>query len=173
LVQVSSDLAQSEGALFLTKRALDLGPVLPALPREPGLRVHTVDHDMHVGMLAVFVRDHQCLVVVEPKIAKHTIGDVLHLLGGDVVLVIEADRQVIDRHLYERALTGRRLHERRGKGGIVRSQVAASRPCNAISLYARATGDEIAGERTKALAAGCVRDHEQLTRRANPPRARR
>lgn len=64
----------------LPKRTLDLGAVLPTLPRHPGIGVHVVDHDGHVGVLAIVVRDHQCLMVGEPEIVKHTLGDALHLL---------------------------------------------------------------------------------------------
>ena len=66
----------------------------------------------------------------------------------------------------------RLILERRGERGIVRAEVAAGRPCDAVRLGARATRDEIGGERPNALAAGGVRDHERIMPRVRPPRAR-
>ena len=91
---------------------------------------------------------------------EHAVCDALHLLGRDVVLVIEANREVIDGHLDEGTVPGSRLHERCGQCRIVGAQVAACGPCDAVGLSAGAARHEIGGERTKALAAGGVRDHE-------------
>lgn len=76
----------------------------------------------------------------EPKIVEHPVGNAPHLFRRDAVLVIETDRQVIDRLLHDHALSGGRLNERRSKLGIVCAQVAAGGSRDAISLDAGAGG---------------------------------
>jgi hypothetical protein len=151
LVQASSDLTDAKGPLLLAKGALDLRSVLPAFPRHSCVGVNAIDHDVHVSVLAVVVRHHQCLMLGKSEVAEHAVSDALHLLWRDVVLVIEADREVIDGHLYEGALPRSRLHERRGQRRVVSAQVAARCPRDAVRLGAGAAGDEMVASGPKRL----------------------
>ena len=69
-------------------------------PGDARIRVHAIYHHMYVRVLAILVAHHERLMLRQPEIAKYAIDDGLHLLGRDVVLVIEANRQVIHGRLH-------------------------------------------------------------------------
>src|SRR5258708_25752097 len=107
LIEPARDLAQPQVTLKLPQRALDLRPVLPALPRCPGLWMDPIHHevDMRVGM--VLVSDHQRLVLGQAQIPKDAIGHGLHLGGRDRIGWSAAGDQRAERHLRPRSLVAR------------------------------------------------------------------
>jgi hypothetical protein len=89
------------------------------------------------------------VILGESKILQHLVGDRLHLVGADLIMVIEADGQVIHRHLYHGALARCRLHQRRRELRLVGAEIPARRPGDAICLDPRSSVHEVVGQRTE------------------------
>jgi hypothetical protein len=63
LVQSARDLPEPELPLELAQGMLDLGAVLPALPRTARFGMHAIHHDVHMGMRPVLVGHEERLVL--------------------------------------------------------------------------------------------------------------
>jgi hypothetical protein len=59
--------------------------------------MHSVDEEVHVGVVSVPVRDDQDLVLLQLERSDHTIRDTLHRRTIDDVVRVEAEREVVDR----------------------------------------------------------------------------
>src|SRR2546426_1396213 len=69
-METASNLPETELTLECPQCAFDARSVLPAVPGHPGLRMHAVDHDVHVRVVPVLMRDHERLVFGEPEVRQ-------------------------------------------------------------------------------------------------------
>ena len=166
----AGDFPETESSLLLAEHLLDERLILPPFPRETGLRVNTVDEDVHVRMLAVAMRDDDRLVLRESQSLQHTIGDTLHRRAVDRVPGIEAQRDVVDRLLDAVALRCRRSHELRGELRIVGRQVTSRAPRHSLPLLAAPARGEIGGQRPEAPSAARNGDHVVRPSKSQPRR---
>ena len=76
---------EAERLLELAQALFDPGAVLPPLPRDPGLRVDAVHHEVDVLVGAVLMGHEQRLMLGEPQVREHPVSDGLHPLPRDRV----------------------------------------------------------------------------------------
>lgn len=117
-----------------------------AVPRDPGGRMDPIHHEMHVRMVAVAMRDHHDLVLVELERGEHTIGHALHERLIDPIGRIEADGEMIDGFLDPLALHRGGVHNLGGHDGIVRREMPAGRPLDPLWFVPTSAGRQIDGE---------------------------
>lgn len=159
---VAGYFPEAELALLPAKRLLHARVVVARIPGAPRLGVNSVDRQMHVRVLLVAVRDHQDLVLLEPEIREHAIGDARN--GGlvDRVAMIEGDGDVIDRLLHPIRLVRRRPHQDGRRAGIVRREVPRLDPIDPVGRRAVLPGLEIADEAGEAAPFRDLCDHPIL-----------
>src|SRR3989454_7627855 len=137
-METASNLPETELTLECPQCAFDARSVLPAVPGHPGLRMHAVDHDVHVRVVPVLMRDHERLVFGEPEVRQDTVRHGLHPLRCDRVCWVEIEREMVDRALNARVLVGDGLHEHRSEVRIVEAEVPASGPGDALCFFSGA-----------------------------------
>jgi hypothetical protein len=86
---------ESQQLLLLTEHTLDGGAVLPTIPRLARDRVHSINEEMHVRVLAIAMRHDDRFVLGESEPSEHTIRNALHRGAIDGVIGIEGDREMI------------------------------------------------------------------------------
>ena len=117
-------LAEPEFAFLLTEAALDPREVVAVVPGPPVLGVNPVDHQVDVGVLGVVVGDDQGLVLVEPEVAKGSVGDRFEPCPAEGFTPVEADRDVVGGFLDSPVLRCRGLHQHGDEVGVVGGQAA-------------------------------------------------
>jgi len=85
--------------------------------------VNAVDHEVHVGVLAVRVRDNEDLVLLQPQRLQHAVGHALHRSTVHGIARIETERQVIYRLFDADVLTRGGPHDPGGELGIVGGKI--------------------------------------------------
>jgi len=118
-----------------------------------------IDRHVNVRESPILMGYHHGLMFGQFRVSEHAVGDWLHLRRRHAVFAVEAHREVMDRSLHEGALARGCMHESSGQGGILRGEVPASCPGDAIGLRAGPARDEIGGKQSESLAARCVGDH--------------
>lgn len=162
LEMVTRYLPQPELALLPAQRLLDTRVIVARIPCTPGVRMHSVDHEVDVRVLLVSMRDDEHLVLVESKVREHAIGDARYRGVVHRVAVIERDGEVVDRLLDAIRLVSRRAHENARRARIVGGQISGFNPVDAVRRSAALAAFEIANEPAKAAALGDLPDHPIL-----------
>jgi hypothetical protein len=93
-----------------------------------------VEHDVHVRVLPVVVRDDQCLMILQPKVAQRAVRNAAHRLAVYGVAGIEAYGEVIDGLLHALGIARGASHQARSRLRIARRQVARFDPVHALGI---------------------------------------
>ncbi|HEX8213774.1 MAG TPA: hypothetical protein VF584_26645 [Longimicrobium sp.] len=160
--EVSGVFAETELALLRAERLLDRPLGEADLPDAPGARVHPIDHQVEVRVLAVVVRDDYRLMLRELQVREEPVGHLEHECPVDGVGQVEADRQVVDR-----GRGWRRRGESRHHGGAVvdgrRPDVPRLQPLDAAGLRTVGAAVEVIGLLPEAGPECFVADHRSVT----------
>lgn len=160
--EVSGVFPQTELALLRSERLLDRPLREVDLPHAPGARVHPVDHQVEVRVLAVVVRDDYRLMLRELQVREEPVCHPEHECPVDHVGAVEAHRQVEDRARGWR----RRSESRHHGGGVVdggRPDVPGLQPLDAADLRTVGAAVEVIGLLPEAGPGCFVADHRSVT----------
>lgn len=174
LVVVAGDGAQRELAFLLAQRAFDSRVIVFRVPGAERLGVHAVDHEVHVGMLAVAMGDDQRLMLSDTEIVEQAVGDADHGRAIHAVVGIERERDVVDGPFDASGLGGGRTHDEARGVRVAGRKVARFDPRDAVGRVALAADLQISGESGKpaalhdfanhAVPLTCLRSAGQLVR---------
>lgn len=159
---VTRYLPQPELALLLAQRLLDARVVVARVPCTARVRMDPVDHEVDVRVLLVPMCDDEHLVLVQPEVREHAIGDARDRGVVHRVAVIERDGEVVDRLLDTIRLVRRRAHQDARGSRVVGRQVPRFDPVHAVRRSAVLSGLEVANEPGKAAALRDLPDHPIL-----------
>ena len=160
--KVSGVFAQTELALLRAERLLDRPPGEVDLPHAPGARVHSIDHQVEVRVLAVVVGDDYRLIRRDLQVREEPVRHPAHECPVDRVGAVEAHRQVEDRARGWR----RRSESRHHGGGVVdggRPDVPGLQPLDTADLRTVGAAVEVIGQLAEAGPGCFVADHRSVT----------